>query len=131
LAPIALAHSRAQPTISTASYQNGLAGQADQPSCIRDSRNPCAGFALVSITIEDFPHMTDTPKPPTAPDGEPAKRQEEIVPSQRAHPVETAEAHDPVVPDAAKSAGYRNSQEPAVDESGHIIKRKPDVDLLH
>jgi hypothetical protein len=71
------------------------------------------------------------PKPPAAPDGEPARRPGDPPPSARDAAIETVETNDPTIAPNPKTGAYRNSQELPVDEGGQIVKSKADIDLLH
>jgi hypothetical protein len=74
--------------------------------------------------------MTDAPrkKPPSPPDGEPAKRREDRDSTTRSR---VSEAQDPEISGDVEPGPRSNSVEPTVDKAGQIVREKNPVDELH
>jgi hypothetical protein len=74
--------------------------------------------------------MADAPrkKPPTPPDGEPAKRRDDRDSTTRSR---VSEVQDPEISGDVEPGPRSNSVEPAVDKAGQIVREKNSVDELH
>jgi hypothetical protein len=74
--------------------------------------------------------MTDAPrkKPPTPPDGAPAKRRDDRDSTTRSR---VSEVQDPEISGDVEPGPRSNSVEPAVDKAGQIVRQKDPVDELH